>query len=167
MKKILVVDVDETVVKLRDVWADWMYLVYKNRPDFSKDINDPVLLEFWKREDLYDNLKPISGVVDYINDLSKKYQVVFISHCFEEHWKSKLRFLERNFEFDGFLKAYEGMKFYTDYVIEDRIYLFKKIKKVNPNAICLQLDTVFQGSSKDIDYRFDWNEIFNFLMKEE
>ena len=112
MERSIGVDVDLTIVDTLTEWTEWWeaktgkeFPWHKIGSDFS--INDALkehmdadaILEFWKQEDLYDNLEPIYGVFQTLSLLSTGYDIYFLSYCQPEHFESKKRFLDRYFPF--------------------------------------------------------------------
>jgi len=85
-KRLIGVDVDGVVVDTINLYKE-----------ASKHLDDP--LDFWRSEDLYDNLQPMEGAVEKLEQLSKYFGIVFISRLKGQHHKSKYYFLERYFPF--------------------------------------------------------------------
>ena len=103
---IIAIDVDETVVDSRiPIHTEEEAIAYFNQTD------------------LYDNFEPIKNAVEAVKSIKDAGNtVVFITRCFENHKKSKLNFLLRYFEFDGFLDASKFTHKYIfnyDFLIDD------------------------------------------------
>lgn len=72
----------------------------------SSHLNDP--LDFWRDEHLYDNLVPMEGAVEKLEQLSKYFGIVFVSRLKGNHHRSKVYFLKKHFPFmEGFVGTHE------------------------------------------------------------
>ena len=72
----------------------------------SPHLEDP--LDFWRDENLYDNLVPMEGAVDKLEQLSKYFGIVFVSRLKGNHHRSKVYFLKEHFPFmTGFVGSHE------------------------------------------------------------
>lgn len=96
------VDLDSTLV---DILTPWIYYInikessnYKIK-DVKKWNQDFIVrnIDFVLKEDLYDNLVPISGAVNFIKSLQSKYNVQIVTHTLDGHRESKLKFIKRYF----------------------------------------------------------------------
>ena len=93
--RLLGIDVDGVVV-------DTLTL-YKQA---SPHLEDP--LDFWRDENLYDNLVPMEGAVEKLEQLSKYFGIVFVSRLKGNHHRSKVYFLKKHFPFmTGFIGSHE------------------------------------------------------------
>ena len=93
--RLLGIDVDGVVV-------DTLTL-YKQA---SPNLEDP--LDFWRDENLYDNLVPMEGAVKKLGLLSKYFGIVFVSRLKGNHHRSKVYFLKKHFPFmTGFVGSHE------------------------------------------------------------
>jgi 5'(3')-deoxyribonucleotidase len=93
--RLLGIDVDGVVV-------DTLTL-YKQA---SPNLEDP--LDFWRDENLYDNLVPMEGAVEKLEQLSKYFGIVFVSRLKGNHHRSKVYFLKKHFLFmTGFVGSHE------------------------------------------------------------
>jgi 5'(3')-deoxyribonucleotidase len=93
--RLLGIDVDGVVV-------DTLTL-YKQASPY---LNDP--LDFWRDENLYDNLVPMEGAVEKLEQLSKYFGIVFVSRLKGNHHRSKVYFLKKFFPFmTGFIGSHE------------------------------------------------------------
>ncbi len=105
------VDVDQTVV---DAAAHWLgFLCKSNKVKWDKwvwncgnwDYNltnyvwdfEGDYLEYWKQAGLYDDLTPVKGSQECINELKDNVEFVFITHCVGNHYRSKVEFLNKFF----------------------------------------------------------------------
>ncbi len=166
VKPVLVIDVDETVIHMHQRWIDWSLAVKNVELVLDKETEMGELLEFWKQPDLYDEETPIEGVPEKVKELHKYYSIFFVSHCYDEHFRSKLNFIARYFKFDGFINTPEKFKIDCDYIIDDRDVFFNEFKSNNHKATTILLPSTIV--SKGIaDYEMNWDEAFEFLMKEK
>lgn len=146
-KPIIAIDVDQTVVDMLEDWSRWCQDTFNEIPDFSVEISDMKFLGFWEISNIYDNKKPIKNTVKYIKELHKHYHIFFVSHCHPNHFQSKIQFLLRYFEMDGFIDMYEKHRIHFDYIIDDRDIFFKDVTE-----------------GECILYNDNWGEIFSYLM---
>ena len=146
-KPILAIDVDQTVVEMHEEWLKWSIENLDKIPDFTKHIDDPDMLQFWYKTDLYDDKEPFSEAVKYISELHKHFHIFFVSHCTREHFKSKIEFLLKYFEFDGFIDMYEKHRIKFDYIIDDREMFFEGVT----DAECIL-------------FKNNWSEIYEYLI---
>lgn len=157
------VDVDGVLVNTFPKWQEWAKETYDIEITPSAEDNDLRLKEYWKLPNIYDEQTPIPGVPEKIKELRKHYTIVFISRSYNEHLNSKLDFLRKYYEFDGFVSAKEKHKINFDYFIDDRDRFLKPFKDLEMNTILIQHKTHLPESSS-ADYIMDWDRIFNFLM---
>ena len=95
MKRLIGCDVDDVIVA--PPWKEWI------AANPNKD-----RLDFWRSPTLYDNLEPIQGSVEALRELSKHFDIVFISKLKGQHHSSKVKFVKRNFPFlAGFMGTHE------------------------------------------------------------
>lgn len=93
--RLISVDVDGVVVDTHSLYRE-----------ASKHLEDP--LDFWRAEDLYDNLIPMEGAVEKLERLSQYFGIVFISRLKGNHHKSKVGFCKKYFPFmAGFIGTHE------------------------------------------------------------
>lgn len=93
--RLIGVDVDGVVVDTHSLYRE-----------ASKHLEDP--LDFWRAEDLYDNLVPMEGAVEKLEQLSQYFGIVFISRLKGNHHKSKVEFCKKHFPFMvGFIGTHE------------------------------------------------------------
>lgn len=134
-------DIDMTVVDSDVAWAEWCNERSEHKVDYAQlkaeadrfdnpipydfkslfpDIEDPA--EFWRRDDVYDNLEPRSGAVECLEALSKNYEIVFVSKVMGNHYESKMGFIDKHFPFHSGLIATDQKQFAAvDVLIDDRI----------------------------------------------
>lgn len=93
--RLIGVDVDGVLVDTHSLYKE-----------ASKHLEDP--LDFWRSEDLYDNLQPMPYAVEKLEQLSKYFDIVFISRLKGNHHKSKVMFTKKWFPFQvGFIGTHE------------------------------------------------------------
>lgn len=93
--RLLGVDVDGVIVDTHSLYAE-----------ARKHLEDP--LDFWRAEDLYDNLTPMPYAVEKLEQLSQYFGIVFISRLKGSHHKSKVYFTKKWFPFQiGFIGTHE------------------------------------------------------------
>lgn len=93
--RLIGVDVDGVLVDTHSLYKE-----------ASKHLEDP--LDFWRAEDLYDNLTPMNGAVEKLEQLSQYFDIVFISRLKGNHHKSKVGFCKKHFPFmAGFIGTHE------------------------------------------------------------
>lgn len=135
-RPILVVDVDLTVVRSDLAWLDWLNEQTGKNLQLDESIENSYGLhemfdaadlkgidpfDFWRADDVYDNLSPIEGSVETLTEIHDKgWYIVFASHIKGNHHKSKYNFLKRNFPMDGFLATKEKGFIRADAIIDDR-----------------------------------------------
>ena len=123
MNRMLGIDVDGVVV-------DTLTL-YKQA---SPDLEDP--LDFWRDENLYDNLVPMEGAVEKLEQLSKYFGIVFVSRLKGNHHRSKVYFLKKHFPFmTGFVGTHEKYLLNDSLVamvddLEDNLSKFDSDKRI-------------------------------------
>lgn len=121
--RLLGIDVDGVVV-------DTLTL-YKQA---SPHLEDP--LDFWRDENLYDNLVPMEGAVEKLGLLSKYFGIVFVSRLKGNHHRSKVYFLKKFFPFmTGFIGTHEKYLLNDSLVamvddLEDNLSKFEADKRV-------------------------------------
>lgn len=65
-------------------------------------------LDFWRDENLYDNLVPMEGAVEKLETLNKYFDIVFVSRLKGNHHRSKVYWLKKHFPFmKGFVGTHE------------------------------------------------------------
>lgn len=167
MRKIIAVDVDETIVDVYNPWKEWYKNLTGHEIKVQQTYNVQELMDrhedplvFFKNPNLYDTLKPRPDAVEVLNDLSKEYDIVFVSHCFPEHEKSKLYFLKRNFNFDfKFISTKDKEAVKMDVFIDDNISMLNKVKEYQPDVFCIQYCSEISVTNNDFTKCYYWYDI--------
>lgn len=169
MKKILFCDVDSTVVDTLNDWINWYeyktkhfidHIISHDNDNVEKIMNNDLIdpLDYWRRTDLYDNLKPINQCVDVLKEFKNIYDIIFISDCFNEHINSKRKFLKKHFPFiDKFIvsKGNKG-KHYCNIIIDD---YYKNLDQFDNS--CKKILKMTRTNGKNGFYKpLDWSEIY-------
>jgi len=100
----------------------------------AKSLSDP--LDFWRSEDLYDNLLPMEGAVEKLEQLSKHFDIVFVSRLKGNHHRSKVYWCKKWFPFMiGFVGTHEKWILNDSLVamiddLEDNLFKFDSNKRV-------------------------------------
>lgn len=100
----------------------------------SPHLEDP--LDFWRDENLYDNLVPMEGAVEKLGLLSKYFGIVFVSRLKGNHHRSKVYFLKEHFPFmTGFIGTHEKYLLNDSLVamvddLEDNLVKFDSDKRI-------------------------------------
>ena len=121
--RLLGIDVDGVVV-------DTLTL-YKQA---SPHLEDP--LDFWRDENLYDNLIPMEAAAEKLEQLSKYFGIVFVSRLKGNHHRSKVYFLKNHFPFmTGFIGTHEKYLLNDSLVamvddLEDNLSKFDSDKRI-------------------------------------
>lgn len=127
----LSVDVDDVVVS--PPWGEWI----EKHPDKDR-------LDFWRADDLYDNLLPIEGSVEKLSELSQHFDIVFNSKLKGFHHSSKVKFIKKYFKFfTAFIGTHEKWVMNDAVVghIDDKYTMLKgfdKHKRILYNSPYLQ-----------------------------
>ena len=171
---IIGVDIDLTIVDTLTPWIEWykkltgndlkndvVGMVY-NIEDLMKSHRDP--LEFWRRPDLYDDLEPIPDAVEVLNELKRQgHTIIFISSCFPEHENSKRYFLQRNFDFDGFISTSDKHFVKCDHFIDDYNKYLDKIKDFYPDTKTFRINTILNENNPSKHATGDWYDFLRFV----
>lgn len=151
-QKIIAVDVDGTVVDSGSHFSLWMtrqswfrdkfadpsealdYAWTKYTPWEGIDLSPEhvqLAKDWWKRENLYDVMSPIHGVVESLEELHELgHKIIFASHCEGHHGKSKVNFLKKYFPFmSGFLATRQKQFVRCDVLVDDRAYNLNNLPK--------------------------------------
>jgi 5'(3')-deoxyribonucleotidase len=177
MKKIILVDVDSTVVETCYLWIDWYiqqtghdvlnetHKLETNTLDslFTEHSNP---LEFWKLPNIYENLYPIKNSVGVLEELSEDYDIIFASNCYPEHECSKRKFIDKFFPFHkGFISTSEKQYITCDFMIDDFYKYIKKMKIQQPNVKCIFIESDFNKHINEEKIP-DWSAIKEYIYKE-
>lgn len=149
-KLIMNVDVDLVVVDTLYEWLKWFKENSRDNIDFDmswhkdsyhlsntmKKYMDRDPEDFWRQNDLYDNLYPMEGAQEVLGALSYRYDIRFVSHSTHEHKHSKNNFLARFFNHDGVyhVEADEKWEFAADVWVEDRISTLDTLVGTQPSC---------------------------------
>lgn len=136
-KPIIGIDVDLTVVDSLQPWFDYSgvnletsktpYSINGSYGDFileNMDVEateESDILRYWDLPNLYDNMVPHKGVCEFVHELSKEANVVFISVCQPAHKRSKEIFLERHFGDIPLVDTTNKYLVNVDMIIEDNL----------------------------------------------
>jgi 5'(3')-deoxyribonucleotidase len=106
--------------------------------DIFPFIDHSVTMECWGKEDLYDDVNLLPGVVDVLDTLRVYgHSIVFVSHITGNHHDSKVRMLKRHVPFDfGFVATEQKQYARVDLLLDDR---FKNLN----NALLAGITPVF------------------------
>lgn len=168
MRKIIAVDIDQTVTDLTlDSWH-WIFRKMGIFPepyphhlsvinyDLSKEVIDLgyelitpsgdkiSYAEFWKQHDLYDEAEPLPGSVEALEYLkSKGCDIAFVSHVEGSHSKSKYEFIKRYFPVDAYYPTREKWGVRAWMAIEDRNKYLSHFAEVVPPERLFKIETKF------------------------
>lgn len=140
-----------------------------NLGKYYQDLTESESFSFWKDTSLYQKLKPYKGAVEVINNLAKQgHHIVFISHCQQNHFKSKVVAAKEWFDIPktsfGFLATKEKHFVNVDVMIDDR-NLF--LNSFGDKVIKIKFDTPFsQCENLEVSLDFhsnNWCNIGKFL----
>jgi 5'(3')-deoxyribonucleotidase len=174
MKKIILVDVDSTVVEAGHLWIEWY--IKQTGHDISEELsklsttvlNDLFTehknpLDFWKLPDIYDNLIPNKNSIEVLEELSKDYDIIFVSNCFPEHERSKRKFIDKFFPFHkAFISTSEKQYITCDFIIDDFYKYIKKMKIQQPHVKCILIESDFNKHIIKEKFK-DWNSIKDYI----
>lgn len=169
-KKIIAVDVDLTVVDTLTSWLGW----YKKLTGHDINIGEEVEynietlmhkhsnpLAFWKLSNLYDNEPVIPEAKNVLDKLNDKYDIIFVSSCFPEHYESKQFFIQRNFPYNkGFISTSNKGYIKCDVVIDD---YYKYLDQFDDSVIKFMIKTDV-NKNQTIYNPVSWNKIYEELM---
>lgn len=163
---------------------------YDDLPGFLAEYNGPTvktdkdaITAYWKQRNLYQNLKPIEGAQEYLSELSRKADIVFVTHCFPGHIDSKRRFLDSQFRFKhDFIDTKAKHLIAYDVLIDDNYAVISNGLKNRPRAHNIFFKQVFSAvalgpsgwDSEDVDkaiamhmpgasIAYSWNDVRNGL----
>jgi len=117
--KSLIVDVDQTVCDLTEMWLNWLAeqtgvekdpfslenykLVNYDLTSYWKDELKELSIDgwdFWRKRDIYDGINLMPWSVDVLEGLNELgYEIAFLSFCKGYHNFSKVNLLKRSFSF--------------------------------------------------------------------
>lgn len=187
MRKIIAIDVDQTVVDLSHDWWYWMFQKMGFFPepypshlstinyDLSQEVVDLAYDlrvpngdrfdagEFWKQHDLYDEAEPLPGAVEALEYLkSRGCYIAFVSHVEGSHSLSKWNFINRYFPVDAYYATREKWGINAWMAIDDRNKYLQQLAEVVPAERLFKMKTKFSQEVKAPDCIVveDW---FDFL----
>ena len=170
MKKVVLVDVDETIVTNYSDWKEFYRNVTGAEIDFDSNetVNDALIthradpLDFWRKPDLYDNKEPILEAERVINMYKDDFDFVFVSNSFAEHTQSKRRFLKKFFPGIPFISTDQKGYVKCDIAIDDRHYYLRQIRERQPDVECIQIKASYNNEHDDCHF-MGWDNIDTFL----
>lgn len=167
-RKIVSVDIDQTVVDLSEDWWHWMFQKMRVFPepypshlstinyDLSQEVVDLAYDlrdgsgnridagEFWKQEDLYDEAEPLPGAVEALEYLkSRGCSIAFVSHVEGSHSKSKWEFINRHFPVDAYYATREKWGINSWMAIDDRNKYLQQFSEIVPPERLFKMETKF------------------------
>ncbi len=172
LKPVIAVDVDLTVVDTLASWIEWYE--FSTGLDFpwdrisEKSVNKLMAehmfspLNYWQKEDLYDDLQPIRGSVEVLEKMTQTHRIVFVTKSTAGHLYSKAAFLNRNFPFhSGIVNTSDKGLVEAEVFIEDYVDYVEKIKLQRPNADILFMRTKANEHLEvnGVTDVFNWREI--------
>ena len=89
----------------------------------NKDRQVECIMNYYRREDLYDNAIPIPESVKVLKELHEtgEVDIIFVTAVKGNHHKSKFNFIKRNYDFDfSFVATQEKHKVKLDVMYDDR-----------------------------------------------
>lgn len=173
MKPVLALDVDLTLVDSLTPWLNWIRGVTKNSfifelgSEYNRDwvegyhqmpeyfmkngYSGPMGLEelthemmaYWRQPDLYLSMVPIPGAYRAFRELSLTHEIVFVSHCINEHTESKKDFLKTYFGNNPFIDT--SAKQFVDYdvIVDDTPSVIDRCMARNPDRLHITYQGVF------------------------
>lgn len=188
-RKIIAVDVDQTVVRSDLHWKKYLEInssfdkdlfnrhkrenyVHYDLSKYSENFHHPVdnsPFDFWRNSHAYCDMKPIEGSVEALEALSKDFDIIFVSALKGDHHKSKFYFLRKYFPFmKGFLGTKEKGYVLKDYFIDDRNKFLNS--EINENVKLIKYET-FYGQCENLKNDIwletsNWQEIAEKILKE-
>lgn len=165
MKPILGVDVDLTLVKTDLGWREWLAerhgyvkcaMTNYDFGTYYPSCDDPY--EYWRTLD-YMQFQPLEGSVEVLEELSKSFDIAFISQHKGQHSKSKYYWLEKHFSFKtGVMLTKEKwlMKGSVVAMIDDRL---DHLKGFNSDQRVLFKTRYTQSVGCNVAFSFDqWDD---------
>lgn len=154
MALIAVIDVDLTVFPSDKHWWDWMFVKMGYMPEDFPNTTHRLLdynlanevrdmgyteitkinsLDFWRQENVYDDMEPLEGSVEALRALHEQgWEIVFVSALKGNHHKSKYNALKKHFPFmDGLVGTKEKQYVRCDLAVDDRLSYLNKYAHLN------------------------------------
>lgn len=161
-KKVILVDVDETVVPSVRHWVQWykdltghdLFDDLKDENGKTKDLlasmhNHDEPMKFWKQPDLYQQMLPRKHSVEVLERLSKDFDIVFVSASMPEHTESKGFFLKKFFPFhSGFVSTADKEFVRGDVFIDDYKKYLDMVQDYQPDCLCIHIKTMLSNKGK-------------------
>ena len=163
MSKKIIIDIDNTVINMGEVWLKWLLQHYPLAEPLLETDKMPYNLTklfkipegedafaFWDTHDLYDNLEPSVGAVEFVNKLNLLgYEIIFVSAIHNGyHTASKKRFVDKWFSYDSVIFTEDKWHVKADVFVDDSAKQVVNYKTYNPEALVIK-------------YRADYNEGVN------
>jgi len=185
--KTIIIDIDNTILCPMDKWRLWgdknsyhvdnvkVFKDYARKQvdyNFSNyfDLHEGVDgLDFFRQEDLYDDIELLPNAKQVITSLSEENTILFVSFSKSWHLKSKFSIIKRNFpwviegERGAFISCKHKHHVPSDIFIDDRYELLNKHPsklKVCMNTPFTQTEALDENSVTRVD---NWNEIGKLL----
>lgn len=190
MNKVIGVDIDNTIVNSNYYWAQWcvhesgMYEDFASRISlyeeavqfydvskvFTRFFPKERALDFWRADDLYDNMKPIFLAQKNLFILHKLgYKIVFVSALKGNHHKSKVNFMKQYFPFyDGFIGTKEKEFAKVDVMIDDNYEILNRFTDPNISLIYYDhgyIDHFNAKFKRPVIHCQNWNSILTQIQK--
>lgn len=176
------VDVDLVLAQSDWAWWSWLHKVSfgnKYLPDqgdlmhynlseyFEMGDKDP--MDFWRQEGLYDWIEPVQGSVRALKKLKEELdcEIITISHCKGNHYKSKWQFLKRYYGscVDAYMVTKEKNHVNVDMLIDDRV---SYLNMMPSNVECIRLETFYTQDAeptREILVKQNWDEIVKYILE--
>lgn len=157
MKKILAVDLDDTVFPSSEYWHHYLELETKlgipwsvveqyynistlYKDELFKRSLDP--MAFWRATNTYDCMIPYQTAQKALEKASKKVDIVFVSALKGGHHKSKYECVKRHFPYmSGFCGTKEKQFIRCDAIIDDRKNNLELFKDLDVKTIWCKTET--------------------------
>lgn len=170
------VDVDLTIVDTLTPWLDWFKSkTGKDLPSHEIEGHNLELVmnsyldgldavSYWESHDLYDDITPIPEAKHFIDSaISAGHEIVFITVSNHGHFRSKARFLNREFpNASGIIHTNLKWMIDIDVIIDDNTEILKQVRDKSPHIEIFQVKTQLNRNTPFI--RHDWVDIKNKLL---
>ena len=187
---VIAVDVDLSVVDSGQVWFNYLEENCIDKDPYIEMFNEEGLMsynlskhytmpkglsafDFWKKEDLYDNLTCYESAKILLAHLYKKgWEIVWVSWCFDcgQHAESKANMLRREFPFisqeDFHFCQTKSKGIFSksfNYFIDDRNTF---LNSMDESVVCFKINTPYtqdEGLTREVITVDSWDEITNLL----
>tara|TARA_B100001105_G_scaffold148940_1_gene119443 strand:- start:10819 stop:11403 length:585 start_codon:yes stop_codon:yes gene_type:complete len=185
--KTIIIDIDNTILCPMDKWIAWS-AENSNSCDERRYLKDCVTgnvdynfsnyfdlhegvdgLDFFRQEDLYDDIELLPNAKHVITSLSEENTILFVSFSKSWHLKSKFSIIKRNFpwviegERGAFISCKHKHHVPSDIFIDDRALLCNK----HPAKLKICMNTPFTQEEKldenNVTRVDNWSEIGKLL----